>query len=479
MRKNLFLIFLLILILTGLESCKQEKTQIHLQDRHGLSYKYIKNYAAKNGAVTLFLLDYHHDILPEVQTLTSVNWVGKLIEEDIVKEVFWLSGKKLLLPNRNSRMAWLERSLKNAYPATADKIRDAVTLVDWYDLQKIKSKEPFAVTLDMDVFTKDPGEDADLFVDEICTWIQKQNPELLTISFSAAYQPDPIKAWNWLNLFVKKYRKNAEWFLESGEFGEKEESFDELSSHEVWRKKSEIFKNHENAFYSGAYLWQNAPDYLILSLNEKHISPDNKTAEEIINDWNNPEIQSLKKKFDNEKLKEFSVLAKKTMKEFFEGSIFNAPNQNNLSKDTYGIAVRFRNFEEDRGCLSLYRGIDEKDIPSAVQYCTQEALVDPRYLRIRPEEEESLITNISIFSNWQEMKSCLDFEPGMHSLLLEDSDGEKTLLQTAIALERNYTREEFLSRLSNKAGLGFDGWKNENLKFYKSVTVTYSEYNPK
>ena len=140
MRKNLFLIFLLILILTGLESCKQEKTQIHLQDRHGLSYKYIKNYAAKNGAVTLFLLDYHHDILPEVQTLTSVNWVGKLIEEDIVKEVFWLSGKKLLLPNRNSRMAWLERSLKNAYPATADKIRDAVTLVDWYDLQKIKSK---------------------------------------------------------------------------------------------------------------------------------------------------------------------------------------------------------------------------------------------------------------------------------------------------------------------------------------------------
>jgi AMMECR1 domain-containing protein len=64
----------------------------------------------------------------------------------------------------------------------------------------------------------------------------------------------------------------------------------------------------------------------------------------------------------------------------------------------------------------------------------------------------------------------------MHSLILEDSDGEKTLLQATIALERNYTREEFLARLSNKAGLGLDGWKNNALHFYRAPTVTYTDY---
>ena len=167
-------------------------------------------------------------------------------------------------------------------------------------------------------------------------------------------------------------------------------------------------------------------------------------------------------------------LSKKTIGEFFEGKDFKAPEQNILTdKETYGVAVRFRNSEEDRGCLSLYTGITYEDISEAVQYCAKEALIDPRYTDIQPEEVSSLITNISVFSDWQEMSSCFDFTPGLHSLLMEASDGEKTLLQAAIALEHNYSREEFLARLSNKAGLGFDGWKKEGTRFYKAVTITY------
>ena len=81
------------------------------------------------------LLDYHHDINSDTNELTSYNWVGKLIEENYLEKVIWLSGKKLLLPNRNSRMDWLNRSLQNSYPQTVEKIKQAVELVDWYDLQ--------------------------------------------------------------------------------------------------------------------------------------------------------------------------------------------------------------------------------------------------------------------------------------------------------------------------------------------------------
>ena len=61
-----------------------------------------------------------------------------------------------------------------------------------------------------------------------------------------------------------------------------------------------------------------------------------------------------------------------------------------------------------------------------------------------------------------------------YSLILEESNGEKTLLQAAIALERNYNHKDFLSRLSNKAGLGFEGWKTDGIKFYKAKTLTYT-----
>lgn len=450
--------FFIFLIFTA---CKKT-AEIHLHDRHGLSYDLVKEYARDHGAVTLVLLDYHHDILPKINEDTSVNWVGKLVEEDCVKKVIWLSGKKLLLPNRESRKAWLERSLKNAYPDVAEKIRNAVQLVDWYDLQDMKFSDPFVITLDFDLFTKDPGDEPEQFVDELCHWIQKQKPELFTMCLSASYQPDLDTAWGWINRFIVNYKRRANWYLESGVFGEKEESRDDVSAHK------------QRFFYSGAYLWQNAPDFIKTSLCKKNVRAGNKAAKEIFACWTDKKFEKLNENFNEKKLSELADLSKKTMHEFFEGKDFKVPQQNILiDKKTYGIAVRFRNSEEDRGCLSLYTGIVYEDIPEAVQYCAKEALIDPRYIDIQPEEENDLITNISIFADWQEMSSCIDFIPGIHSLLMEDTDGKKTLLQAAIALERNYNREEFLARLSNKAGLGFDGWKKEGIRFYKAETITF------
>ena len=470
-----FTVIILFLCLVFFSSCRK-KTEIHLHDRHVLSYSYVKNYAEKNGAVTLVLLDYHHDIKPDLYELTSVNWAGKLVEENYVKKIIWLSGKKLRLPNRNARMAWLERSLKNTYPETADKMREAVQLVDWYDLQDVKLEEPFVITLDFDVFMKDPGDDAGLFVDELCGWIQKQKPELVTLSLSASYQPDPENAWKWLSRFFDDYKRDAEFYLESGDFGEREESRDDFEAHINWKKNQKVFKNPEAPFYSGAYLWQNTPSYVTDALSRKKIKAGNKQAEEIIAGWNDVRLKDLKRSFNIENMHNYSGLAKEAMQQFFDGKDFTPPEQVILKdRKTYGVAVRFKNQDEDRGCLSLYSGIVYEDIPDAVRYCAKEALIDPRYRNIQPEEKDSLITNISIFSDWEIMDSCLDFEPGLHSLLLEDKDGEKTLLQAAIALERNYTREEFLARLSNKAGLGLNGWKGEGLKFYKARTLTYSE----
>lgn len=456
-----------------------------MHDRHVLSYDIVKNYAEEYGAVNLILLDYHHDIRPEYEVINSVDWVGKLVEKDYVKKVIWLSGKELLLPNRNSRMAWLERSLKNAYPDTAEKIRNAVQLVDWYDLQEIRLNRahvpvdlrgPFVITLDFDVFTKDPGQVPEEFVDQLSRWIQKQKPELLTLAFSAAYQPEPEKAWSWLKQFTEHYNSKASWFLEADSFGEKIESLDEVRAREEWKKNPQKFAKAEAPLYPGAYLWQNAPADFVAEILKKKISAGNDSAAEIITVWQNKKLAELKKDFPSSKMHTLCVTAREAANQFFAGADFPAPLQNTkCPEQTYGVAVRFRNAEEDRGCLSLYEGVNEADLEQAVKFCAKEALVDPRYTHIRPEELADLYINISIFGMWEEMASCYDFMPGQHSLILEDEAGEKTLLQATIALERNYTREEFLTRLSNKAGLGLDGWKNNALHFYRARTITYTD----
>ena len=51
-------------------------------------------------------------------------------------------------------------------------------------------------------------------------------------------------------------------------------------------------------------------------------------------------------------------------------------------------------------------------------------------------------------------------------------DGDKlTLLQAPVASERGYGREEFLARLSNKAGLGEGDWKGRGLRFLRAATI--------
>ena len=478
----LFLILILILCLTFFLSCSKGgravQTQIHLHDRHGLSYELVKDYARRQGPVTLVLLDYHHDIGPDYEGVNSANWAGRLIEEGSVKKLIWLSGKKLLLPNRNSRMAWLERSLANTYPENAEKIRKALELVDWYDLQKLRLEGPFVISLDFDLFTKDPGEVPETFVDELADWIQKQKPELVTLAFSAAYQPEPQKAWTWLKRFTDDWRRGADWFLESGSFGEKLETLDEAAARERWKENPGKYEGSEYSLYAGAYLWQKAPQDFVEAILKKKINGANEEALQTISLWKDESLTGLKKKFSVEKMRLLADRAQSAMPACFEGKAFAAPEQNlKRPEATYGIAVRFRNAEEDRGCLSLYEGIAEKDILQAVDFCAQEALVDPRYTEIRPEEVGTLFTNISLFDKWEEMKNPLDFEPGLHSLILEDESGEKTLLQASIALERNYSREDFLARLSNKAGLGFDGWKKNALHFYRARTITYTDYD--
>lgn len=466
-------------------SCTYKKNYVKtpavfLSDRHVASYQIISSFTQQHNSrspYTLVLLDYHHDIAPqgsEVYTVTSVNWVGKLIEEKRISKVIWVSGRTLLLPNRNARMAWLDRSLKKAYPDTAAYIKSCVTLCDWNDLQQVKINGPFVVTLDFDVFMKDPGPDANAFVDEVCAWTQAQKPQLVTLALSATYQKDASATWEWLVRFVRGYHRKSTWYFQSGLFGESPESNDDIMSWKKWHEHPEQYQQYQNGFYRGAYLWLLAPKAVRDALLAKDIQPTD-ASKSIITAWKNDSFYTLQTEFSKEVLDSFAKEAVQALCSHWNGTHYTMPGQvceitNDASR---GVAVRFKNNSVDRGCLSLYGGL--KDMDSAVPYCAQEAATDPRYDPIVCTEAASLLVNISVFGAWQRIDSPEAFCPGTDSLLLDNpTNGERTLLQASIAIEHAYTKTEFLSRLSHKAGLGFDGWKQKGIVFWKAETLTYT-----
>ncbi|MGH9951612.1 MAG: TIGR00296 family protein [Nitrososphaeraceae archaeon] len=136
-----------------------------------------------------------------------------------------------------------------------------------------------------------------------------------------------------------------------------------------------------------------------------------------------------------------------------------------------------------RGCVGfpLPRGefcssLEEAAIAAATQ--------DPRFSPISKEELGKLIFEISVL-NRPELISVAkptDYltmvKIGVDGLML--SWGEhSSLLLPQVALEFNWTVDEFLSNLCHKAGLTPDMWMNKDVKIYKFNCVIFRESKPR
>jgi AMMECR1 domain-containing protein len=449
--------------------------EIHIHDRHGSSYPLIAQYAKQKEHVTLVLLDYHHDTGPCGTGLTSINWVGELILSGRIEHVTWISGRGLLLPNRNARMHWLERSLATYAPGEAERIRQCILLGSWEQLQQQRIPGPVVVSLDLDVLAVDPGGVPVDFLDEIVQWLHRQKPELITVALSAAYQQNAELAWQWLDRFVKVHKaRNAEWFLESGGPAPHPESNEEQKAWAQWRCASVLFAAPEAGFYRGDAQWLLAPHYIRQSLLAKKVQAGDAFAVGVIDGWNDPDRARLEAQFPATVLRALLQTAAATIAAAWQGTV-KAPAmaecENFYGDDigkAYGIAIRIKDGRIDRGCLALYTRV--KDPQAAVRYCALAALDDPRYPRVRQEELPRLELEISLFGAWQKMNNARDFRLGLDSVLVE-KDGERTLLQASLANERQYAQEGFLKTLHKKAGLKADGEAVTGACYWRAATL--------
>lgn len=118
-----------------------------------------------------------------------------------------------------------------------------------------------------------------------------------------------------------------------------------------------------------------------------------------------------------------------------------------------------------RGCIGRF----ESDLPlwrTVKEMAEAAAFQDPRFPPVTADELPELEFEISVLSPLRRVRGPEEIELGRHGVYIRKGGRAGTFLPQ-VAQETGWTLEEFLGHCSrDKAGLGWDGWKEAELYVY-------------
>ncbi len=123
-----------------------------------------------------------------------------------------------------------------------------------------------------------------------------------------------------------------------------------------------------------------------------------------------------------------------------------------------------------RGCIGsfvfsepLYEIVNQMAVASAFN--------DSRFLPLTKEEFKNVEIEISVIGPLKKINDISEIIRGKHGIYIKKDFRSGTMLPQ-VAIENNWTVEEFLGYTSrDKAGLGWDGWKNAEIYVYETVVL--------
>lgn len=121
-----------------------------------------------------------------------------------------------------------------------------------------------------------------------------------------------------------------------------------------------------------------------------------------------------------------------------------------------------------RGCIGHF-GEDVPLCEIVAEMARAAAFEDPRFLPITKEELDDIDIEISVLTPMRRIQSLDEFELHRHGIYIRKGYRSGTFLPQ-VADEVNWTKEEFVGHCSqDKAGLGWDGWKDAELYVYEAI----------
>ena len=177
---------------------------------------------------------------------------------------------------------------------------------------------------------------------------------------------------------------------------------------------------------------------------------------------------------------EFSLTdsEKKKLKEIAYESILTALEHKNYNpgdlapypalREKCGAFVSLHKNGRLRGCIGHF-GEDIVLSDIVTEMARAAAFEDPRFPKLQHEELEDIEIEISVLTPMRRIQSIEEFQLHRHGIYIRKGWQSGTYLPQ-VADEVNWTKEEFISHCSHdKAGLGWDGWRDAELYVYEAI----------
>jgi MEMO1 family protein len=189
------------------------------------------------------------------------------------------------------------------------------------------------------------------------------------------------------------------------------------------------------------------------------------------------ETKSLDIVFSKEEKDKLLLLARKSIVEYLSDGKQQIIDENQLPKvfmEKCGAFVSLYNNGNLRGCIgrmqsdqALYKTVQEMAVASATN--------DNRFEPVTSDEIKNIDIEISVLSPLKKISSIDEIIPGKHGILIKKGFRSGTYLPQ-VALKTGWNAEELLSHCAyEKAGIGWDGWKDAEIFIYEAIVFGEKE----
>ena len=176
-------------------------------------------------------------------------------------------------------------------------------------------------------------------------------------------------------------------------------------------------------------------------------------------------------KLSDKDKKDLLALARSTVEQYVKNNKKPEIDEKHLSsilKTNCGAFVTLKKHGNLRGCIGrfdasepLYKVVQDMAIASSTQ--------DSRFLPVESNEIPELDIEISVLTPMKRISSINEIELGKHGIYMKKGYRSGTFLPQ-VATETGWTKEEFLGHCAqDKAGIGWDGWKDAELFVYEAL----------
>jgi len=133
-----------------------------------------------------------------------------------------------------------------------------------------------------------------------------------------------------------------------------------------------------------------------------------------------------------------------------------------------GAFVSLKKKGKLRGCIGTFK--PDAPLYNLIQTMTiASATEDTRFLPVQANELKDIDIEISVLTPMKRINDVSKIVLGKHGIYIK-KDGRSGTFLPQVATETGWTLEEFLGHCArDKAGIGWDGWKNAEVYTYEAI----------